>query len=156
LPLARFGPLSRVCLLSTPLTITKDVDGLVCHIITSSLHLMCCQFKKTDLGNALSKSSCRASAEPAPGVPDLTANCRGEGGQERNYITEELTWCPRTFPLAIELALIRGLDCRMPSCLLPSRALKMLGPMLGYTKAGCSLRESLHTRHKKSWRIDLK
>jgi hypothetical protein len=29
---------------STPLTITKDVDGLVCHIITSSLHLMCSQF----------------------------------------------------------------------------------------------------------------
>ena len=58
-----------------------------------------------------------------------SATCQGEGAQGTNYITEELTWFPRKLPLFMELALIRGLDCRMASCLLSSRALKMLGPI---------------------------
>lgn len=36
---------------------------------------------------------------------------------------------PKSLPPDKELALIKGLDCRMASCLLSSRALKMLGPM---------------------------
>jgi hypothetical protein len=82
-------------------------------------------------------------------VPDLTATCRGEGAHERKFTTEELTWCPRTLPLAIELALIRGLGCRMASCLLSSRALKLLGPIYSMsldTRKPDAVSESLCTQ----------